>query len=336
MAEPDTPEKRSQHRRRLTPRGIALLYSVAGCIWILLSDRVAVAMAGGNASFLGALQTYKGWFYVLATGVLLYFLVRSSNRELEQMAAELRLLNDELERRVRDRTSRLQAAVAELEAFSYSVSHDLRAPVRSMSGFSRILLEDYGETLPPEGRHYLERIRAAAEEMGALIGALLDLSRLSRQPLQVQPVDLRALAERAVEVVRPDADGRDVRFVVSELPQCRGDPTLLLSVLTNLLANAVKFSRGASPALIEVGTTSDDARAVVYVRDNGEGFDMRCATKLFGVFQRLHRADEYEGNGVGLATVQRIVHRHGGAVWAEAEIGKGATFYFTLGETCDS
>ncbi|MHB0875473.1 MAG: sensor histidine kinase [Anaerolineae bacterium] len=197
MALPIILAHRPQRPLRLTPRLIALAYTSAGCFWILLSDRLALLLAGDSAGLLSLLQVYKGWAYVLVTGLLLYFLVRRSTDEHKQMAAELQRLNENLERRVHERTSQLEAAIGELEAFSYSVSHDLRAPLRSMGGFSRILVEEYGAILPPEAQHYLERIRAGAEEMGNLIQALLDLSRLRRWTISSAPAPTPSANRRA-------------------------------------------------------------------------------------------------------------------------------------------
>ncbi len=243
---------------------------------------------------------------------------------------ELRRLNEELERRVVERTSQLEAANQELEAFAYSVSHDLRAPLRAMAGFSRILLEDYASQVSIEAQDHLRRVHDNAQKMGQLIDDLLAFSRLGRQALQVQPVEPADLARQTLAELQEEQAGQRVEISIGELPPCQADPVLLKQVFVNLLGNALKFSRGREVARIEVGYQEVDGETVYFVRDNGVGFDMAYADKLFGVFQRLHGADEYEGTGVGLAIVQRIIHRHGGRVWAEAEVDKGATFYFTL------
>jgi signal transduction histidine kinase len=251
---------------------------------------------------------------------------------VERRAAEQRLsiLNQELEERVKERTAELQEMNKEMEAFSYSVSHDLRAPLRHMEGFSRILQQEYGSQLPEEAQHYLNRIRDASIHMAALVEDLLKLSKVGRQAVQHQAVPMRELVEAARLEAVFDIGDRNIQWKIDELPHAAGDPVLLRQVLANLLANAVKFTRNQSNAVIEIGHRSSGKEEIYFVKDNGAGFDQRYADKLFGVFQRLHRQDEFEGTGIGLATVQRIMHKHGGRVWAEAEIGKGATFYFSL------
>jgi light-regulated signal transduction histidine kinase (bacteriophytochrome) len=244
----------------------------------------------------------------------------------------LRGLNAELERRVAERTAELEVAVKELEAFSYSVSHDLRAPLRAVDGFSGILLKEHAAELTPAAARYLQSVRDGAQQMGQLIDDLLAFARLSRQPLRTEVVEPAAVARQALADLRHEQEGRRVEVRIGELPPCRADRGLLRQVYVNLLGNALKFTRKTPEAAVEVGFRPEGDGGAYFVRDNGAGFDMRYAGKLFGVFQRLHRASEYEGTGVGLAIVQRIVHRHGGRVWAEAAVGKGATFYFTLGE----
>lgn len=249
---------------------------------------------------------------------------------------EIRQLNTDLERRVRERTAALEAANQELEAFSYSVSHDLRAPLRALDGFSRILLEDYAGAMPAEAIAVLQDIENSVQGMGRLIDDLLAFARLSRRSLRRELFDMNSLVAESLKEVLP-SDGRRREVRIAPLPPCDGDPRLLKQVWNNLLSNAIKYSCRRDPAVIEVGSLAVDSlegsgpNTAYFVRDNGVGFDMRYASKLFGVFQRLHRSEQYEGTGVGLAIVQRIVHRHGGRVWADAQLDRGATFYFTLG-----
>jgi light-regulated signal transduction histidine kinase (bacteriophytochrome) len=236
----------------------------------------------------------------------------------------------ENERQLRAQRDALEAANAELEAFSYSVSHDLRAPLRHVDGFSRILLEDYAPQLAPEAKRLLGRICDGTRRMGTLIDELLNLGRIGRKPLEVQIAGLGALVEQARSELGSEISEREIEWRIGALPFAECDSGLLRQVFTNLLSNAVKYTRPRALAVIEVGETMAQGKRAIFVRDNGVGFSMKYADKLFGVFQRLHRQEDFEGTGVGLAAAARIIQRHGGRIWAEAELDRGACFYFTL------
>ncbi len=238
----------------------------------------------------------------------------------------IQALNQSLERR----TEQVEAANKELEAFSYTISHDLRAPLRAIRGFSKIVLDEYSDQIPSEGRRFLKLVDDNARQMSDLIDDLLSFSRLSRQPVNRETINPTELARSVWNDLIAESPDRQVEFVLAEMPGCEADRTLLRQVYTNLLANALKFTSKHENARVEVGSERQDNLDVYFVRDNGAGFNMRYYNKLFGVFQRLHRAEDYEGTGVGLAIIQRIIVRHGGKVWAEGEVDHGATFYFTL------
>ncbi len=290
--------------------------------WFEIYGRIA--LSGEPARFQNRAEQLRRWYDVYA--------FRYGEPKNRHVAI---LFNDSTERKRAEEektnlNAQLQAANKELEAFSYSVSHDLRAPLRHIDGFSQILLEDYAEKLDDEGRCHLQQVREASQQMAQLIDDMLKLSRVTRAEMRREPVNLSRMAEAAVEELKKAQPDRAVDFVIEKELTAEGDPRLLRVVLDNLLGNAWKYTGKRSRARIEFGRTNHDDRAAYFVRDNGAGFDMAYAGKLFGAFQRLHSANEFEGTGIGLATVQRIIHRHGGHVWAEGAVEKGATFYFTL------
>jgi light-regulated signal transduction histidine kinase (bacteriophytochrome) len=236
----------------------------------------------------------------------------------------------ELERQLADRTRQLADITRESELFSYSVAHDLRAPLRHISGFAKILSDDYSASLDATAQEYLRFVCAGAKHMGQLIDALLKMARIGRLQLVPTPTDLNRLVSGAIESLRPEYEGRQIEWRIQPLPSIECDPMLMKQLFESLLSNAVKYTRPREKAVIEVGRLATEGAPTIFIRDNGAGFDQRYAHKLFGVFQRLHTSEEFEGTGVGLATVHRILVRHGGRIWGEADLDKGATFFFTL------
>ena len=250
--------------------------------------------------------------------------------ERKQVEVELQKHRDHLEELVEQRTVELVVVNKELESFSYSVSHDLRAPLRAIDGFSRILLEDYTEKLDDEGKRLLNIIQNNTQKMGQLIDDLLAFSRVGRQEKKLLNIDMAELAKGVFKELNDTVTGQTIQSNINSIPNASGDRSMIRQVFINLLSNAIKFTRPKGTSIIEVGGWTEENENIYYVKDNGVGFDMKYSDKLFNVFQRLHSSSEFEGTGVGLAIVQRIIHRHGGRVWAEGEVGKGATFFFTL------
>jgi signal transduction histidine kinase len=279
----------------------------------------------------GLIDNFRQMAATLANYVYeLQLLNESLERRVAERTEEVLHLNEELEERVRTRTAELESALRHMESFSYSISHDLRSPLRAVNGYAEILREDFGPSLPTEAHEYLRKMAGNVTRMGDLIDDLLTFSRLNRQPLLIKSVDAAAMAHQVLEEQDGEREGRAVEVIIGDLPPCTADPSLLKQVFANLIGNALKYSRRRADARIEVGSFLQDGSTVYFIQDNGEGFDMAYAGKLFGVFQRLHSQADFEGTGVGLAIVHNIINRHGGRVWAEAEVGRGATFFFTL------
>ena len=314
--------------RRRPHSVLDLWLMVVMCAWLF---DIALAAVLNHGRF--DLGFYAGRMYGLLAASFVLAMLLLENGMLYARLVEAHEGERRERQRAEQKSTELMVANKELEAFSYSVSHDLRAPLRAMDGFARILDEDYGERLDAEGRRLIGVVRKSSQRMGHLIDDLLAFSRLGRQPLRTERVQVDTVVKEALEELRAELDGRPIDFAVGPLGTAAADPALLRQALTNLLGNAIKYTRGRTPAVVEVGCRSarePGSGPVYYVKDNGAGFDMRYAEKLFGVFERLHRADEYEGTGVGLAIVRRVIERHGGRVWADSKPGEGATFYFTL------
>jgi signal transduction histidine kinase len=279
---------------------------------------IIVLIAGAGVSLAFIWNTQRAHFY------------RQQYEMEREREAALKKLNVELEQRVQERTAQLEAANKELESFSYSVSHDLKAPLRAIEGFSRRLMAKHSAQLDTEGIKLLNVVCTNTKRMDHLIDDLLAFSRLGQQQIRKSVINLSVLAKKVFQQILDQASERDLQLIVNDLPPALGDPNLINQVMMNLLANAVKYTRQVKTAVIEVGGRTEGSETVYYVKDNGIGFDERYAHKIFSVFDRMHSADEYEGTGIGLAIVKRIIKRHGGRVWAEGKVDAGATFYFAL------
>ncbi len=332
----------SPSRLQHMPRTVALTYLAFGAAWIFFTDRLLRWM-NLDASLIMELQTWKGWFFVCGSALLIYLLLKlyehnsqTATQALLASQNEVRRINAELEQRVAARTLQLESANRELEAFAYAVSHDLRAPLRSMSGFSQILHETASADLDEKSRDYLRRIRDSSLRMSTLIDDLLSLSRISRSELVPRTISLSQIATDAAATIRERYPGRQVEIAIEPGMVVRGDTRLLRIAMENLLDNAWKYTANEATARINVGSQPGEDGPVYFVCDNGVGFDMAYSAKLFGPFQRLHAESQFPGTGIGLVTVQRIVARHGGRIWAQAEPDHGATFFFfaelTVGE----
>jgi signal transduction histidine kinase len=310
-----------------SPRDVVLIKSPS---WWTPTHAISVLGVGAVLTLV-----VLAWVFVLRKRVdEQTHIIRQQLEEAAKLGSEIRTLNEDLEDRIAKRTEQLQATNHELEAFSYSVSHDLRTPLRHIAGFSRILVNDFGPVMAVEARGHLQLIEEAIGRMGLLIDALLKMAVLRRQSLRLTHSELNPMVDEVIAMLQPECEGRDVEWHIARLPALDCDPSLMAQVFQNLLGNALKYSRGRANAVIEVDSIQrPDKPAIIFVRDNGAGFNMKYAERLFGVFQRFHTDSEFEGTGVGLATVHRIIQKHGGMIWAEAEPDHGATFYFALQTT---
>jgi len=304
-------------------------FAGASLLWILVSDHFVQSLAGGDDALLSMLQSWKGAVYLLVASLVLYVIIRRVLERQSESERALGVLNADLERRVAERTMQLEELNRELESFSYSVSHDLKAPLRGVDGYSKILLLDHTDRLDAEGRALIDNIRDGVAQMHALIEDMLAYSRIERRALETRDTPLDDLAAQVLAQREADAGGVAIHCALDGVV-ARVDRDGFALALRNLVENAVKFSRGMASPRIEIGAETFDDRVVVYVRDNGIGFDMQYHDRIFDIFQRLHRAEDYPGTGVGLALVRKAVARMGGRVWAESAPGEGATFYMEL------
>lgn len=320
------------------PAAVAVVFSFLCFDYYFTEPRYSLYVAASDLPYLIVFITFAplvAWFSVVRRRVeIQLYQVRDELQveveEKSRLLKEIQVLNQKLEQHA----DALESSNKELEAFAYSISHDLRAPLRHVAGFAELLRKSAGSSLNEKNARYVNMIVDAANRMGSLIDDLLAFSRISRTEAHNTPVSLDQLVQEAVAEARQDAGGRNIVFRIDPLPAWYGDRVMLRQALVNLIANAVKFTRTRPQAEIEIGCTEQkNDRVVLFVRDNGVGFDMKYSNKLFGVFQRLHSQEEFEGTGIGLATVQRVIHRHGGQVWAEGKVDGGATFHFSLSRT---
>lgn len=269
-----------------------------------------------------------GFLYEQFNNMLSQLLKRQNERDIAE--EEIKSLNSSLEKKVADRTVLLEEAYKELEAFSYSVSHDLRAPLRHINGYLELLIKRNNDQLDEKGKHYTQSILEASNHMGHLIDDLLNFSRTGRMNMNLGIIDMNKALKDAITKLTPETKGRKIEWIINELPNVYADYSMMRQVWANLLSNAIKYSQKRDVAIIEVGSNIEEHEIVFFVKDNGAGFDMNYAQKLFGVFQRMHSNEEFEGTGIGLANVRQVIKRHNGRTWAEGEIDKGATFYFSI------
>jgi light-regulated signal transduction histidine kinase (bacteriophytochrome) len=323
------------------PAAVAVVFSFVCFDFYFTEPRYSLRVAATDLPYLIVFISFAplvAWFSVVRRRIERELYQARDELEIEveeksRLLREIRALNEKLEQHA----DALESSNKELEAFAYSISHDLRAPLRHVAGFAELLRKSAGSSLNEKNARYVNMIVDAANRMGSLIDDLLAFSRISRTEAHNTPVSLDQLVQEAVAEVRQDAGGRNIVFRIDPLPAWYGDRVMLRQALVNLIANAVKFTRTRPQAEIEIGCTEQkNDQVVLFVRDNGVGFDMKYSNKLFGVFQRLHSQEEFEGTGIGLATVQRVIHRHGGQVWAEGKVDGGATFHFSLSKTMGS